>query len=54
MYAVVREVEELVVLAQAGSEGPFLVVSSAFVDAASLSFKNISVRLAKVSTALIH
>lgn len=49
VYALVREVEELVVLGQAGTAGPFMVVSSAFIDASSLSFKNISVRLAKVS-----
>ena len=54
VYAVVQEVEELVVLGQAGSEGPFMVVASAFVDSSSLSFKNISVRLAKVGGRGLH
>ena len=49
LYDVINQLESLLPLAKAGSEGCFTIIKSVYVDASSLALKNISVRLAKVS-----
>ena len=44
----ITELDRLLPLAKAGTEGNFTLVKSAYIDAASLSLKNIAVKFTKV------
>ena len=48
LFDVINELEALLPIAKAGSEGCFSLVKSTYLDASSLALKNISVRLCKV------
>ena len=53
VWELVSEMEWLLPLAAAGSRGPFEVVRAAFVDSVTLSLKDISVTLSRVSKVVV-